>query len=136
MSNHKATKFLDLFLRSLYILLFIPIGGWALFFADHYAEFIEASLNTPLAKGEIQVLGAVYLLSGLWVAYTWFNKNSNELYRAALFMVSALLLSRLVALIKGDLDQTLMMFAAIEIPFFIATSIAFLLFSRTKFLNF
>ena len=119
MAKNKAGNILDIIMRVLYIGLFIPIGAWALFVVDHYGQTIEAVLQSPLARGEIQVLGAVYFLSGLWVAYAWYKKNDQELYRAALFMMSALLLSRMIALIKGDLNQTLLLFVAVEIPFFI-----------------
>ena len=111
----KTAKIIDSIMRVLYIGIFTLTGVWALLLPVNYAQGVGITIDQPMGRGEVAVIGGVYLLSAILLLYHWFKKQNSELYKIPTFVTGAIILSRLVSVIKGDFDQQLLLISLSEI---------------------
>lgn len=112
---NKLTKIIDVIMRIVFLAIFIPGGFYALFTPVEYAKGWGMTMDQPMGRGEVSVVGGAYLLASIILLYNWFKKNNSEIYKAPAFLITAILLSRFVSIIYGDYDETLLYIFFIEI---------------------
>ncbi len=111
----KPVKIFDIVMRVVYIGIFTLTGVWALIFPTNYAKELGMTITQPMGRGEIGVIGSVYLLSALIFFYNWLKKQDSELYKIPSFVIGAIVLSRSVSVIKVDFDQELLIIFVSEV---------------------
>ena len=115
-------KVIEQIFVALVIASFVGIGAWALLFPIHYFDTLGADFSplTVFSESEIRIVGALYLLAGLAAVVGVFNAAFRQnAYLIFLFMVSTLLLARLVEFGHLKVDRQLLIITAMELLFWI-----------------
>ena len=100
-----------------YLVIYFGAGIWALIFVDHYANNMAISFIEAQGRGELQVLGAAYFVSATVLLYQWIKGQEANLYINPAAVLTATLLSRLVSILKGDVNQMLITLILFEVVF-------------------
>ena len=106
-------------MRVLYIGIFTFAGSWALFMVNSYVAEMEIIFGNPVGRGEIQVLGGMYLLSAVAVLYCWIKGLIFDLFKITTFVMGAVLLSRIYSYIQGDFNDMIHGLTLSEVPLFV-----------------
>jgi hypothetical protein len=114
---HKSLKLIDIIMRIGYLVIYFGAGIWALIFVDHYANNMTISFIEAQGRGELQVLGAAYFVSATVLLYQWIKGQEANLYINPAAVLTATLLSRLVSILKGDVNQMLITLILFEVVF-------------------
>ena len=98
------------------------LGGWALFDPMSYVDDVGLSINSNLGSAEIRsVYGGINLLIGLFSLIAIFKPKHQEIFfQVLIFIISGILLGRLVTLIYGEFTSAFLIgFTAFEVVYFI-----------------
>ena len=98
------------------------LGGWALFDPMSYVDDVGLSINSNLGSAEIRsVYGGINFLVGISALIAAFKPKYQEVFfKVLLFLISGILLGRLVTLIYGEFTSAFLIgFTAFEIVYFV-----------------
>ena len=98
------------------------LGGWALFDPMSYVDDVGLSINSNLGSAEIRsVYGGINFLVGISALIAAFKPKYQEVFfKVLMFLISGILLGRLVTLISGDFTSAFLIgFTAFEIVYFV-----------------
>ena len=114
----KTTRIIDLIMRIFYLAIYFGAGITALFFVGVYSDSMTISFLEPQGRGEMQVLGAFYVTTAAVFLYQWVRGIKGQvatIYINPALVISATLVSRLVSVLKGDVNQALVILIVFEI---------------------
>ena len=111
----KTTRIIDLIMRIFYLAIYFGAGITALFFVGVYSDSMTISFLEPQGRGEMQVLGAFYVTTAAVFLYQWIKGQVATIYINPALVLSATLVSRLVSVLKGDVNQALVILIVFEI---------------------
>ena len=111
----KTTRIIDLIMRIFYLAIYFGAGITALFFVGVYSDSMTISFLEPQGRGEMQVLGAFYITTAAVFLYQWIKGQVATIYINPALVISATLVSRLVSVLKGDVNQALVILIVFEI---------------------
>ena len=98
------------------------LGGRALFDPMSYVDDVGLSINSNLGSAEIRsVYGGINFLVGISALVAAFKPKYQEVFfKVLMFLISGILLGRLVTLIYGEFTSAFLIgFTAFEIVYFI-----------------
>ncbi len=103
-------------------IMYCWLGGWALFDPMSYVDDVGLSINSNLGSAEIRsVYGGINFLIGLFSLAAIFQPKHQEIFfKVLIFIISGILLGRIVTLIYGEFTSAFLMgFTAFEVVYFI-----------------
>ncbi len=109
------TKIIELVMRLGYLAIYFGAGTYALLFVVAYSDGMTISFLEAHGRGEMQVLGALYFMSAAVFLYQWIKGQDATIYINPTLMMSATLLARLVSILKGDVNQMLVILTLFEV---------------------
>ena len=97
-------------------------GFWAMFSPESYTQAIELSINTNFGSSEVRsVLGGINVFIALFSLLTLFKSKYEKLFfQFFLFVLSGILLGRLVTLFVGEFTSAFILGVTLfELVYFI-----------------
>ena len=103
-------------------LVYLYLGGWALFFPASFVDSVGLAITTNVGSGEVRSLyGGINFLIGLFSLLTLIkSKHEQTFFRILLFIITGILLGRIVTFIYGEFDSVfLLYFTVFELVYFV-----------------
>ena len=103
-------------------LVYLYLGGWALFFPASFVDSVGLAITTNVGSGEVRSLyGGINFLIGLFSLLTLIkSKHEQTFFRILLFIITGILLGRIITFIYGEFDSVfLLYFTVFELVYFV-----------------
>jgi len=103
-------------------LIYLYLGGWALFFPAGFVDSVGLAITTNVGSGEVRSLyGGINFLIGLFSLLALVrSKYESSFFKILLFVITGILLGRIVTFIYGEFDSVfLLYFTVFELVYFV-----------------
>ena len=103
-------------------LVYLYLGGWALFFPASFVDSVGLAITTNVGSGEVRSLyGGINFLIGLFSLLTLIkSKHEQTFFKILLFIITGIILGRIVTFIYGEFDSVfLLYFTIFELVYFV-----------------